>query len=436
MRIKRIFLCLIAVLVFVFATACALPQLPDVPSNDKTPGESTGGDNTDTENKDDPIQGETGMEIYWKTRSDRGIHVTAEGQMTLGGKPLYLAGVNCYNLYNQCLERNAVGSVNTAKAALDILKSYDVKVIRFNCGNYDHTGITFYKQHKDECLQLLAAIADYAEELQIGLIPSLFWLDRAVPDYFDEPIRAWGNKDSQTVAFMKEYTTDVVNYLKSYKSIFGWEFGNEFNLGCDLPNAAEHIPALPSHSTRPSRDEQDYLSATDASYVMKEFADLIQALDSDNRMITSGNASLRPSQYHQLHENSWVQDTQEQYAEMTAMYASDNMNTVSEHVYFTEQQTFGKMLSLNQYLSSITAICKQLKKAYFIGEWGSDLESNITYYRNIAQSICNAGVQLSLFWNYNMEKGTIEHSFSANTTRGREVLNLVKEMNSWYEDKN
>jgi hypothetical protein len=76
-----------------------------------------------------------------------------------------------------------------------------------------------------------------------------------------------------------------------------------------------------------------------------------------------------------------------------------------------------------------------MKKAYFIGEWGSDLESDITYYRNIARSIFNADVQLSLFWNFNLVEGTIEHSFSSETTRGKEVLNLIKEMNGWYEKK-
>ncbi len=419
MRIKRILLCVSVALVMLFASAC----------DRKTPGV------TDSDDQNNPIEGEAGMEIYWKTHGDSGIHVTAEGQMTLGGKPLYLAGVNCYNLYNQCLEKNKVGSVTVAKATLDVLKSYDVKAIRFNCGNFDHTGIAFYKAHREECLRLLAEIADYAEELQIGLIPSLFWLDRAVPDYFDEPIRAWGDQNSKTVAFMREYTKDIVNYLKSYKSIFGWEFGNEFNLGCDLPNAEEHLPPLPSHSTRPSRNEQDYLSATDAAYVMGEFADLVKNLDPNNRLVTSGNASLRPSQYHQLHENSWEQDNKAQYAQMTAMYTPENMNTVSEHVYFTEQRTFDQMLSLDEYLAYITATAKQIKKAYLIGEWGSDSESDITYYRNIARSIFNAGVQMSLFWNFNFVEGTIEHSFSAETTRGKEVLNLVKEMNGWYEEK-
>ena len=47
----------------------------------------------------------------------------------------------------------------------------------------------------------------------------------------------------------------------------------------------------------------------------------------------------------------------------------------------------------------------------------------------------NAGVQLILLWNYNLTEGSIEYSFSAETERGRELLNLVQYMNGRYESE-
>ncbi len=414
---KKILTVLFAFLLVV-ASLCACANNTENPDN-KLPV-------TPDEGKEDT------MKNYWENTVDFGIGVDKDGTMTLGGEKLYLAGVNCYNLFNQCF---GTYDAALAKTTLQTLKEYGVKVIRFNCGGYGYDYITDFYLNQTKYVALLSRVVDLAEEAQIGLIPSFFWLDHAVPDYFDEPIRAWGNPNSKTVKFLKEYTQIVVNTLKDRKAIFGWELGNEYNLACDLPNASDLMPALPPHSKRESRTEEDYLSATDVAYAMRVFTQTVRGLDDTGRMITSGNASLRPSQYHQLHEKSWQQDTREQYAQMTAMYAPDGADVISEHVYFTEQRTFDELLTLDQYLAEITAMAKQLKKGYFVGEWGGGNAGDISYYKGIADSMVNADVQLILLWNYNLTEGSIEYSFSAETERGRELLNLVQYMNGRYESE-
>lgn len=370
---------------------------------------------------------------YWTDKRNFGIHVTEDGEMTLAEEKLYAAGVNCYNLFNQCFGDGY--SETKAKETLDILASYGVKVVRFNCGGYLHSYIGDYYANKKPYVDLLVKIAEYAETLEIGLIPSFFWLHHAVPDHYDEPIRSWGRSDSNTVAFLREYTYEIVRALKDHKAIFAWEFGNEFNLSCDLPNAAEHMPALPAGSSRTERTEEDHLSATDVNYAISEFSRVILELDDSGRMITSGNATLRPSQYNQLHYNTWTQDTLEEYGEITAMFTPDGVDTVCEHVYFTSQKTFGEELTLAEYLSYATATAKKLKKAYFVGEWGGGSSTEYAYYRGIGNAFVNAGVQLALLWNFNAVEGTVEYSFSAQTERGRELLAIVGEMNDRYENE-
>lgn len=367
---------------------------------------------------------------YWQDETDLGIQVAANGVMKLAGKDLYVAGTNCYNLLNQCF--NDFSSAE-AKRTLDVLKENGISLVRFNCGGFSHDYIGLYMQDPEGYLKLLREIVDYAQELEIGLIPSFFWLYHAVPDYYDEPLRSWGREGSQTVQFLCDYTAAVVNKLKDSKAIFAWEFGNEFNLSCDLPNVTEHLPALPAHSARDKRTEADYLSAEDVSFALAKFSQTIRTLDSSGRMITSGNATLRPSQYNQLKYNSWAQDTYEEYKEVAGMFTPDGVDTVSEHVYFQQQTTFGKELTLPQYLSHMMQMSKELKKAYFVGEWGGGSDEDMSGYREIGNDLVDAGVQVCLFWNFNLNEGAVEYSYSADSVRGKRIFAVLAELNHRYQ---
>lgn len=385
---------------------------------------STGSDETEPTEKVEDMTG------YWNNTTDFGIVVDENGVMRLAGEPVYTAGVNCYNLFNQCFDDFSAAE---AKQTLDVLKENGISLVRFNCGGYSYDYIGLYLQDPAAYLDLLYEIVEYAQELEIGLIPSFFWLYHAVPDYYDEPLRSWGRPDSKTVQFLCSYTTAVVSTLKDNKAIFAWEFGNEFNLSCDLPNVTEHLPALPSHSTRTARTEEDYLSAEDVSYALTRFAQTIHALDDTGRMITSGNATLRPSQYHQLTENSWAQDSYEEYKQITAIFTPEGLDTVSEHVYFQSQMTFGQELSLAEYLSCVTQAAKEMKKAYFAGEWGGGSTEDMTSYREIGNDFVDAGVQICLLWNFNLYENSVEYSFSADSVRGQGLFTVLAEMNRRYK---
>ena len=399
----------------------------EAPTTDPTIADPTMPDNTDP--TDGPDKEET-MEGYWQNKTDYGIQVDENGMMQLAGKDIYVAGTNCYNLFNQCFDDF---SPEEAKRTLDVLKENGISVVRFNCGGYSYNDLQVYLQNKEVYLELLNQIVNYAEQLEIGLIPSFFWLYHAVPDYYDEPLRSWGRADSKTVQFLCEYTTNVVSKLKDSKAIFAWEFGNEFNLSCDLPNANEHMPALPSHSKRAQRTKEDYLSAEDVNYAIMRFSQAIHAIDNTGRMITSGNATLRPSQYNQLKYNSWEQDAYEEYKQISAMYAPEGVDTISEHVYFQFQKTFGKDLSLSQYLSYVMQAAKEQKKAYFVGEWGGGSDVEMTSYKEIGNDFVDAGVQLCLFWNFNLKENSVEYSYSADSLRGQRILELIAQLNHRYQ---
>lgn len=182
---------------------------------------------------------------YWTDSTARkGLYVSSDSTQTasiyLNGAKYYATGTNCYELLLVSLhkKRDAQGRIDLSDsfAALDVLRRNGVGIVRFNCGVYFASELTAYTQNREEYLSALARLAAYAEKLEIGLIPSFFWIYTTVPDYVREPYRSWGIEGSRTTEFLKAYTTDVVEALKPYKSIFAWEFGNEFNLQADLPN--------------------------------------------------------------------------------------------------------------------------------------------------------------------------------------------------------
>jgi hypothetical protein len=195
------------------------------------------------------------------------------------------------------------------------------------------------------------------------------------------------------------------------------------------------MPALPQNSKRGKRTEEDFLSAVDVQFALTEFSKTILRVDDTGRMITSGNATLRPSQYHQFYENTWAQDSVLDYKKITEIFTPEGVDTVSEHVYFTSQTTFGQELTLAEYLQYATANAKALNKAYFVGEWGGGSSNDQNYYSEIGKAFVEAGVQLALLWNFNVVEGSVEYSFSADTERGKMLLSVLAEMNAAYDAK-
>ena len=107
-------------------------------------------------------------------------------------------------------------------------------------------------------------------------------------------------------------------------------------------------------------------------------------------------------------KNGWTNDTDSQYSMITKTL--NPCNAISEHVYHdTTTKTFA------EYFTRAVSMAANLKKAYYVGEWGhgdeaSDDYANEEYYSNLANAIVNAKVQLSLLWNYDC-LGVTEKSF-------------------------
>ncbi len=363
-----------------------------------------------------------GLHVDLSSTSDSGRPVPV---LSLGRKPYRATGVNCYDLFNGTVIYDDKDSAfrfdpSHAYATLDRLKAEGVPVVRFNCGMYYDTELPAVIEYGEQYFATLKKIAEYAETCRIGLIPSLFWHFAAVPRYFGEPCRSWGHDTSRTLEFMKTYTRRVVETLQGCKSIFAWEFGNEFNLEADLPNWQEIYK---------TDDPDNCLTADDVQYAYETFVQTVRAVDSTGRLICSGNAALRPSQYHQYVEHSWTADTPQQYAEITRKLNPDGMCSVSEHIYDRERKVgpYDSLLDLDGQLALARDAAHSMGKIYYVGEFAGVLPSEADY-RIFYDAFLRAGVPLSLVWNFSM-KGNIEHSFTAESDRGKYIFALIREYN-------
>ena len=364
----------------------------------------------------------SGLHVDLSSTTDRGRPAPV---LSLGQKPYRATGVNCYDLFNGTVTYDDKDSAfrfdpSHAYATLDRLKAEGVPVVRFNCGMYYDTELSAVIEYEEQYFATLKKIVEYAETCRIGLIPSLFWHFAAVPRYFGEPYRSWGRDTSRTLEFMKTYTRRVVETLQGCKSIFAWEFGNEFNLEADLPNWQEIYK---------TDDPDNCLTADDVQYAYETFVQTVRAVDSTGRLICSGNAALRPSQYHQYVEHSWTADTPQQYAEITRKLNPDGMCSVSEHIYDRERKVgpYDSLLDLDGQLALARDAAHSMGKIYYVGEFAGVLPSEADY-RIFYDAFLRAGVPLSLVWNFSM-KGNIEHSFTAESDRGKYIFALIREYN-------
>ena len=359
--------------------------------------------------------------LYVKNVPATGVNAVSEAVICLAGREYHATGVNCYGLFSNCLKDGGI-DLTDAYASLDILKEQGVGVVRFNCGVFYSEELPAYTDHRDDYLAALRKVAAYAQQCEIGLIPSFFWNYSAVSLYYGEPYRCWGKAGSRTVGFLMRYTEDVVTALREYKSIFGWEFGNELNLQADLPNWQERFD---------TEDPANWTKGDDIHFAFRTFADIVRAKDPDSRMILSGNATLRPSQYHQYVENSWDTDDTGQYRAITNLFNPYPINTVTEHVYETGRKfsDCGKV-SLDRQLREAMYAARTLNKAYVVGEFAGVLQSEEAY-RKYYDAFLDAGVQLTLLWNFAL-RGDVEHSFTATEPRGQYLFGLIREYNEKY----
>lgn len=363
--------------------------------------------------------GKYALEAYWADDYDGklGIQVAtgATPMMTLAGEPLYVTGVNCYNLFNQSISSSM--SIADMEETVAELVEQKVPVVRFNCNIYHASELPLYFEKKEQYFANLTKLAQLCDEAHILLVPSVFWQIATLPEYYSEALEEWGNTNSDIYKFMLTYTAEVVNVLKGHKCIAAWEFGNEFNLAADID-----IAGYPN------------ITAVQIGTALKGFADVVASLDPQGRLISSGHSVMRNAQWHLAHENNWTTDSFSQYVEMTGVMTPDPMKGMSEHIY-EEARAFsdrGK-LDRNGQIANSMECAKSLGKVFYVGEFTGPSDANSDVVKSHYETYYDLGVQLSLIWNFSL-RGNVEHSFKAGTREGNIAFGFMRNLNQRFSD--
>ncbi|MBX3179497.1 MAG: cellulase family glycosylhydrolase [Candidatus Hydrogenedentes bacterium] len=343
--------------------------------------------------------------VAQSTAAGPGLRIGPEGAILLDGKPVRAFGINYMSAFTRCLENPGDTSYREGFATL---AEHEIPFVRLNFGGFYAVDWSLYRDDPDRHFQLMDGVVRAAEEHGIGLVPSLFWWTACVPDIVGEPRNQWGNPESKTHAFMREYVRAVVTRYVDSPAIWAWEFGNEYSLAADLPNAAEHRPwTHVSRGCPPERGPDDDLTSAMVNTAVAAFAAEVRKYD-PHRPITTGHSLPRRSAHHQRVELSWKEDSADQFRENLAFMTPDPADLVSVHIYaHAKERRFGEGdVSYARLLEEASAGAQAAGKGLFVGEFGPPPDNEAPWDHASAKAeglallkaLEESDAQLAAFW--------------------------------------
>lgn len=354
-----------------------------------------------------------------------------EGSLLLNGEPYRGIGANYFDLFYRTLKNP---SDTSYQKELKRLSEAGVPFARFMACGFWPIHWELYLRDREVHFRLLDEVVRCAEVNEIGLVPSLFWHMSTVPDIVGEPMDQLGNSSSKSIAFIRKYTEHVVLRYRDSPAIWGWEFGNEYNLHADLPNASTHRPPVwPMLKTALNRTERDELSSEAMLNAFSEFASTVRKFD-QQRVIITGNSIPRPSAYHNTLEKSWQRDTRQQFEEILLRDNPHPIETISVHIYPRENNEYSASASdVTDLIKKLQELSVKAKKPLFIGEFGAP--SNVgeneerTGFQELVNAIVENKVPLSAFWVFDFARQNNTRNVTFDNKRSY-MLKSVAEANT------
>jgi len=330
----------------------------------------------------------------------------AEGVLVRDGVPYRGVGVNYFSAFVRTLRTEEDESYQDG---FKELAARNVPFARFAACGFWPNDWTLYQEDRARYFALLDGVVDAACAAGVGLIPSLFWHQATIGDLVGESRSRWGDPESRTHAFMRTYTTEVVTRYCDRPCIWAWEFGNEFNLQRDLPNAADHRPKIVTRLGTPDeRSAADDLAFDDVRTAHAAFAALVRELDPD-RPITTGCSMPRATAANQRRSLAWVPDTEAEQKRHVIDATPADIDLISVHVYpHHRERRFGRDdVTYEAALAPIVEAARSTQRAVFVGEFGvghsfGDAAAQRAELDRQLAAIDAAGIPLAALWVFDL----------------------------------
>ncbi len=339
--------------------------------------------------------------------SPKGLYVRT-GTVMRGGKPYLGIGANYDTLFGRLLQNK---DDTSSLENLGRLAKSGIPFVRFRaCGFWPQNG-RLYLNDPTEYYRRMDQVVRCAEKNDIGLIPSLFWRLATVSELMKEAPREVANPGSRSQAFIKRYTREMVLRYKDSPAIWGWEFGNEANLGVDMKPQPSGARGRAGRRNQNAFDDGGIrLTTAQLRTAYLAFAKTVRSLD-PSRIIDTGTTIPRPAAWHNAHGEPGGPDSASHSYAMLQEYNPDPIDILSVHVYQKSQKLapFGPE-SVNQFLQRYSQAAGRAGKPLFLGEFPvRTREQTEEYLRAIQEN----HIPLSAFWvfdNSRQEK-TMDVSF-------------------------
>ncbi len=335
--------------------------------------------------------------------ADLGLTVR-EGKLYRDGHVYRGVGVNYCDLFQELLDNP---KSDRTLSGLRFLGEKKIPFVRFWASGFWPVDWDLYFKDKAEWFRRMDLVVRTAEEAGVGLIPDLFWNIATFPMLVGEMQDQWGNPDSKTIAFLRNYTREVVTRYKSSPAIWGWEFANEMNLGCDLPNGMEFLgKSMPNLKWELASDARNLLTHQMADVAYRAFADEVRKYDR-TRFVTTGNSWPRSGAYHMglKLEPIWGPDNREEAFEAFKWYAPDAMDVVSAHLYGDKPENlkYAGAEGLQWAVITLKEFATRLGKPLFMGEFAGSADEKTKaqfeeWQKTLLADIVNEKVDLAAYW--------------------------------------
>lgn len=338
-----------------------------------------------------------------------GLTVSENGELLKDCKPYKAVGVNYFDAFYRVLKDPTDKSY---VQGFEKLSKNGIPFVRMMACGFWPNDWEIYLKDKERYFTLLDDVVKTAEKYNVGIIMTLFWNVSTIPDLVGEPVSAWGDPESKTISFMKNYTREVVSRYKDSPAIWGWEFGNEYNLIADLPKG--YLPKVaPQYGTPKQRTERDRLTYRDILTAFIQFADTVREIDK-HRIISTGNSIPRPSAYHLAFYGKWQKDSLIQFLYMLNLQNPKDFAAISVHIYppTLNDRYFMDVIvkSFEDLIRPMVEFTKRENRILFIGEFGvckhhaNSKEEERIKYEELIKTIEKLEVPLSALWVYDRKK--------------------------------
>lgn len=321
------------------------------------------------------------------------LQVGPEATILRNGKPYRAVGANYFDCFLRTLKKPDERAYEAGFAAL---REQKIPFVRFCATGFWPKDMDLYRRDRDDYFRRLDGVVRCAESNGIGLVPSLFWHFSCVPDLCGEPMDQWANPESRTRAFMRDYVREVVTRYRTSPAIWMWELGNEYSLQACLPNAKEHRPPVhPTLGTATNRTERDDLTFAQVRHVFAAFAEEVRRHD-PKRPLATGDSFPRLSAWHQEQENSWKQDSREQFLEMLERANPAPVSAISLHAYEDDDQRLGWAAE----------VARKTGQPLFVGEFGAQgtSDAQAAKFRRLLRALDEHRVPLAAVWVFDLKQ--------------------------------